>query len=354
MFVSDPKSIDQMLMNAKGTCPNCHTVLTFKESAMLAKDNKVTEDAIMCKNCNKVFTVNLTPNNMSIGKELTQYDFNKNSTDNTDSKETNLKKSDTPPDKKINQKISSNKDDESIIIGLFYKKDKVSGEYRIAKTKTISIIVFFVTLLLSLTFYYEVGIGIMEILSSLLTAFFVTFLIFSLGWIVSYVLDNGTSMNNNIQHDSENNNNVYNAKQSVSSGNVQNATLTGNNQENNQSSNDNEISYDAIKNNKEDEKEFNPINEDSAPIKSREYYRKTVESYLEKESWDEAIKFSRKWTECYPDDDFAWYTNSIIATQAGLIDEAEESIINATTLNSKEDTYNSQLKRVRELKLNNE
>ncbi|MDO5825258.1 MAG: hypothetical protein Q4Q22_02670, partial [Methanosphaera sp.] len=45
---------------------------------------------------------------------------------------------------------NSNMDENSIITGLFYKKDKYTNQYRIAKTKTISIALFFFMMLLSL------------------------------------------------------------------------------------------------------------------------------------------------------------------------------------------------------------
>ena len=67
------------LMKAQGFCPNCGAKLTFEDSANLAKDHGVSEDAVMCYNCHKVFTVNLAPNKMTVLGELTKYNFSANS-----------------------------------------------------------------------------------------------------------------------------------------------------------------------------------------------------------------------------------------------------------------------------------
>ena len=69
-FFMDADAISDKLMKVQGSCPNCGTILTFMESAQLAKQNGITEDAVMCYKCHKVHTVNLTVEEMSFVEEL--------------------------------------------------------------------------------------------------------------------------------------------------------------------------------------------------------------------------------------------------------------------------------------------
>lgn len=62
--------ISDILMKLQGNCPNCGTTLTFKEAAVLAKDNGIKEDAVMCHNCKKAYTVNLTLHSMTFLEEI--------------------------------------------------------------------------------------------------------------------------------------------------------------------------------------------------------------------------------------------------------------------------------------------
>lgn len=70
MVVANGDDLSNQLMNAKGFCPNCGASLTFEESARLAKSNGVSENAVMCPDCRKVFNVNLAPNKMTILNEI--------------------------------------------------------------------------------------------------------------------------------------------------------------------------------------------------------------------------------------------------------------------------------------------
>ena len=79
MTGNDP--ISDILMNVQGNCPNCNTTLTFMPAAQLAKNNGVKEDAVMCHNCHKVYTVNLTLHDMSFVEEL-KTDFNTGNSNN--------------------------------------------------------------------------------------------------------------------------------------------------------------------------------------------------------------------------------------------------------------------------------
>ena len=58
--------------------------------------------------------------------------------------------------KEVTPKVVVNKNRNSIVTKLFYKTDKYTGELRVAKTKTISIVVFIVM------FLFEMGIGLAE------------------------------------------------------------------------------------------------------------------------------------------------------------------------------------------------
>lgn len=351
MFVGNPEAIDDMLMNAKGICPNCHTELQFKESALLAKNNGVTEDAVMCKKCHKVFTVNLTLNNMTITNELTKYNFtnfntSKNTTGTlgTESKINQIKDTNSL-NKEDNNNISSYSnqnpsDNESIIESLFYKKDKNTDELRIAKTKTISLI-FFMLMFISLNYTCYINYGFIEItdiITSLILSIITTSVIYALGWIIGVVLENKyqqTIFNNNNSENIDNSNDYM-------------SNISENNQHNQIKEylyNENIPSEDISGINIQQQETFTNHNEETHE-KSREYYHNQASKYLESKSWKEGNDLCKQWTEDYPDDDFAWYTNSLFTLQLGLFDESKESIINAQTLKPNQDAYDKQYARI--------
>lgn len=75
MFIGNGEDLMRNLMKLQSDCPNCGTALTFEDSARLGRDNGVSENAIMCHKCRKVFNVNILPDEMQILDELTKYDF---------------------------------------------------------------------------------------------------------------------------------------------------------------------------------------------------------------------------------------------------------------------------------------
>ena len=70
-MMTDGNNFSDMLTNVRGNCPNCGTTLTFMESAQLAKNNDISEDAVMCHKCRKVYTVNITLDEMKFVKDIT-------------------------------------------------------------------------------------------------------------------------------------------------------------------------------------------------------------------------------------------------------------------------------------------
>jgi hypothetical protein len=80
MVIENGDELSNKLMNSQSFCPNCGTVLTFEDSANLAKQHGVSENAIMCHNCHKVFNVILTPDKMTILDEIKNY--NRSTTNN--------------------------------------------------------------------------------------------------------------------------------------------------------------------------------------------------------------------------------------------------------------------------------
>ena len=94
----------------KIVCPNCNNEIIFDEALALAKNNGITTNNVMCPVCYRQFALNPTPSN-------TEY-----------IDETALQK-------------TEEEEEESVFSVLFYKKDE-NGEYRISKTKTLSILVF--------------------------------------------------------------------------------------------------------------------------------------------------------------------------------------------------------------------
>ena len=86
--------------------------------------------------------------------------------------------------KETTPKVVVNKNKNSIVTKLFYKTDKYTGELRIAKTKSISIVVFIVM------FFFEIGINLAEYSFAVV---FITGIIFGLffavpTYIIGYLL----------------------------------------------------------------------------------------------------------------------------------------------------------------------
>ncbi|RAP54583.1 MAG: hypothetical protein BZ137_01475 [Methanosphaera sp. rholeuAM130] len=86
-------------------------------------------------------------------------------------------------------------DENSIITGLFYKKDKYTNQYRLAKTKTISIALFFFMLLFSLWATYDTF-GYLEawdFIGAIILALVVTIPVFVIGFIVGKLMEDNNN-----------------------------------------------------------------------------------------------------------------------------------------------------------------
>ena len=222
MYVGNGDDIINKLMQIQGNCPNCGTTLTFKESALLAKDHGIKEDAVMCHNCHKIYTINLSPNQMSFVDEIKTETVN--AVDDSAIKEetkyaTNFKKeiknNIQPPQQQIgtganniDNSIKKNIDDkqqkdeeDSYFSALFYKRDVKTNELRISKTKTISIIFFLIAFIFFLMalLMNPITDNAVTIIGSVLILFIFALLltapVFIVGYIISYVLDREAEKN---------------------------------------------------------------------------------------------------------------------------------------------------------------
>jgi len=73
MFIGNGDDFAKMLMNKKTTCPKCKSTIVFEESAKLANQIGVKENAVMCKNCRAIYTATLTPNLVLIDDITNKY-----------------------------------------------------------------------------------------------------------------------------------------------------------------------------------------------------------------------------------------------------------------------------------------
>lgn len=71
MFVNGD-DLGEMLMGVKGACPKCSTIMSFEASATFAKKNGINDNVVMCEKCGSVFTIELTPRNMTFTADVTQ------------------------------------------------------------------------------------------------------------------------------------------------------------------------------------------------------------------------------------------------------------------------------------------
>lgn len=160
MVVGNGVDLLKSLMKLQSNCPNCGTTLTFEDSARLGRDNGVSENAIMCHSCRKVFNVNILPDKMEISDELTKYNFSTVNKGVTKS----VTKQDTKPDVKKQTSTQKVKQDNSANVNpvqtkqnavyytqpqgmlgslqnnrlgrlLFFKTDAEYGVLRLSKTK---------------------------------------------------------------------------------------------------------------------------------------------------------------------------------------------------------------------------
>ncbi len=217
MVVGNGNDIMERLMKLQASCPNCGTTLTFKEAAQLAKDSDIKENAVMCHNCHKAYTVNLTPTEMTFINEIKTN--MQEVTESTDKKEdiahaagfndTNTKPNNqfSPKQESMNNYRNVNTsqqktEDDSLFAMFFYKKDVKTGEIRISKTKTISIIFFLITFIFFLmALVTDPSINdnplalIMAALILVVISLLLTAPVFIVGYIISYVLDGQAEKN---------------------------------------------------------------------------------------------------------------------------------------------------------------
>jgi len=71
MIIGNGSDFRNMLMNAKGTCPNCQQTLTFGAAAQLGRDHGISDNVVMCGNCHRVFEVNLGMGGMTLTSDVT-------------------------------------------------------------------------------------------------------------------------------------------------------------------------------------------------------------------------------------------------------------------------------------------
>ena len=205
----DADAISDKLMKVQGSCPNCGTVLTFMESAQLAKQNGITEDAVMCYKCHKVYTVNLTFEEMSFVEELKKESSNRDFVRSNSQKNVNQEVFQQNFDKTqqnvtVSQQVGWNthelsekeKDELNSLFGIFfYKQDKRTGKIRISKTKTISVLafilmfIFFLFAMLDEMQYMPLDSQIISVVVVFIFAAVFSIILFIIGYLISYILD---------------------------------------------------------------------------------------------------------------------------------------------------------------------
>lgn len=71
MILGSGNAFGRMLMNAKGTCPNCNTELTFEMAAQFAKSHGIDNNVVMCTKCSKVYETYMVPGKMTLTNDVT-------------------------------------------------------------------------------------------------------------------------------------------------------------------------------------------------------------------------------------------------------------------------------------------
>lgn len=205
----DTDAISDKLMKVQGSCPNCGTILTFRESAQLAKQNGITEDVVMCYKCHKVYTVNLTFEKMSFVEELKKESSNRDFVRSNSQKNVNQGVVQQNFDKTqqnvtvyqqngvdIHELSEKEKDELNSLFGIFfYKQDKRTGKIRISKTKIISVLafilmfIFFLFVMLDEMQYMPLDSQIISVVVVFIFAAVSSIILFIIGYLISYILD---------------------------------------------------------------------------------------------------------------------------------------------------------------------
>lgn len=228
MVTGKGNDIADRLMQLQGNCPKCGTTLTFKQAAMLAKDSGIKEDAVMCHNCHMAYTVNLSLSEMTFVDEIRTdvgevaqntlikgekvYSSESKDMNNESVIQSYTKQASVNGNDNNNQQA----EDDSFFAIFFYKRDAKTGEIRISKTKTISIVFFLFTFIFFLVALLidpmvskdpaasVVGIMILFVFALLLTA-----PVFIVGYVISYVLDREAEKNKQKPSNQQLNNQHY-------------------------------------------------------------------------------------------------------------------------------------------------
>ena len=246
MYVGNGQDVIDNLMGVQASCPNCGATLTFESAARLAKDHGVSENAIMCHDCHKVFNVNVTPNKMTILGELTHYNF---SAQNTSQQNTVV----TPNVPNQNNQAQFNQQQtqynnippqqpqfnnggdniNSVLKILFYKTDVVTGLPRLSKTKAISFVWFaFWFIMVLVTNYSEWGfLEFSDFLAGLFIGLIFTAPVFIIGWVIGKLIDRNSKKKAQIANQQYNQqafnqpNNQYGANQQFNAPPVNNQAV---------------------------------------------------------------------------------------------------------------------------------
>jgi len=187
--------------------PNGNVNLQNNPSNNNIQQNNLIDDNSIDQN--KLFDyVNKSSDNENTQNNEFNSKLNDNAINNASNNLKNDNQTDTTLDSKVNpdnqsQSISqqnakskkSSMDENSIISGLFYKKDNVTNQLRIAKAKTISIALFFLLLIYMLyTTYIDYGVLYFEdYLGAIMGALFITIPIFAVGWIIGKLMEGSTN-----------------------------------------------------------------------------------------------------------------------------------------------------------------
>ena len=71
MVIGSGNAFRDMLMNMKGVCPNCKKEMTFGEAGKLGREHGITDNVVMCPQCNRVFEVQLGGGGMTLTRDVT-------------------------------------------------------------------------------------------------------------------------------------------------------------------------------------------------------------------------------------------------------------------------------------------
>jgi len=74
-MLMDGDALGKHLMQLAAACRKCGAVIEFQEGAALAIDKGIHDQVVMCKDCQAVYTVNITPRALTLVTDVTQKYF---------------------------------------------------------------------------------------------------------------------------------------------------------------------------------------------------------------------------------------------------------------------------------------